>query len=49
LDAAGKTAAARIHPGVNHGFHNDSTPRDDEAAAGLAWSRTTAVFDANRR
>ena len=29
-----------IYPNVNHGFHNDTTPRYDEAAAKLAWSRT---------
>lgn len=32
------------YPGVNHGFHNDSTGRYDEAAAALAWSRTLAFF-----
>lgn len=37
LKAAGKTYEGHIYPGVNHGFHNDSTPRYDEAAAGLAW------------
>ena len=29
---------------VNHGFHNDTTPRYDDAAAKLAWSRTLAFF-----
>lgn len=29
-----------MYPGVNHGFHNDTTPRYDEKAADLAWSRT---------
>jgi carboxymethylenebutenolidase len=29
-----------IYPGANHGFHNDTTPRYDEAAARLAWQRT---------
>lgn len=33
------------YPGVNHGFHNDTTPRYDEAAAKLAWSRTLAFFN----
>src|SRR5262245_23898807 len=28
-----------IYPNANHGFHNDTTPRYDEAAAKLAWSR----------
>ncbi len=34
-----------IYPGVNHGFHNDSTGRYDEKAAELAWSRTIAFFE----
>jgi carboxymethylenebutenolidase len=29
-----------LYQGVNHGFHNDTTPRYDEKAAKLAWSRT---------
>ncbi len=33
-----------IYPGVNHGFHNDTTPRYDEAAAKLAWERTIEFF-----
>ncbi len=33
-----------IYPGTNHGFHNNSTPRYDEAAANLAWERTMAFF-----
>jgi len=44
LKAAGKTYEAYIYPGANHGFHNDSTPRYDEAAAKLAWSRTLEWF-----
>jgi carboxymethylenebutenolidase len=35
---------AYTYPGVQHGFHNDTTPRYDEAAAKLAWSRTLAFF-----
>ena len=35
---------AHFYPGTNHGFHNDTTPRYDEAAAKLAWSRTVAFF-----
>lgn len=35
---------AHIYPDVNHGFHNDSTPRYDKAAAELAWERTIAFF-----
>jgi carboxymethylenebutenolidase len=38
---------AHTYPGVQHGFHNDTTPRYDEAAAKLAWSRTLAFFNAN--
>ena len=44
LKANGKTYEAYIYPGTNHGFHNDSTPRYDEAAAKLAWDRTIAWF-----
>ncbi|CRK76797.1 YghX family hydrolase [Nereida ignava] len=35
---------AHIYPGVNHGFHNDTTPRYDEAAAKLAEQRMVAWF-----
>ncbi|WP_421704374.1 YghX family hydrolase [Aliiroseovarius sp.] len=45
----GKTYTAHIYPGVNHGFHNDSTPRYDEASAELAWSRTVAFFEEHLR
>ncbi|MCU1736205.1 MULTISPECIES: YghX family hydrolase [Pseudomonas] len=44
LKAAGKVYEAHIYAGVNHGFHNDSTPRYDEAAAKLAWDRTLGWF-----
>jgi len=44
LKAAGKTYEAHIYPRANHGFHNDSTPRYDEAAAKLAWDRTIDWF-----
>ncbi|MDQ0122874.1 carboxymethylenebutenolidase [Pseudomonas lini] len=44
LKAAGKTYEAYIYPGANHGFHNDSTPRYDDAAARLAWDRTLEWF-----
>jgi len=44
LKANGKIYEAHIYPGVNHGFHNDSTPRYDEAAAELAWERTIDWF-----
>lgn len=45
LKASHKVYEAYIYPGVNHGFHNDSTPRYDEAAATLAWERTIAWFN----
>jgi carboxymethylenebutenolidase len=41
---AGKTYSAHVYKGVNHGFHNDSTSRYDEAAAELSWRRTLAFF-----
>lgn len=47
LKAAGTQYEAFIYDGVNHGFHNDSTPRFDKAAADLAWDRTVAFFRAN--
>ena len=47
LKAAGTSYEAFIYPGVNHGFHNDTTPRYDAAAAELAWGRTVAFFKAS--
>jgi carboxymethylenebutenolidase len=44
LKAAGVRHEAYIYPGTQHGFNNDTTPRYDEAAAKLAWSRTLAFF-----
>ncbi|WP_298495228.1 dienelactone hydrolase family protein [uncultured Algibacter sp.] len=35
---------AHIYPNVNHGFHNNTTPRFDKEAADLSWSRTIAFF-----
>lgn len=40
---------AFIYPNVNHGFHNDTTPRYDDAAAKLAWQRTVDFFNKNLR
>ena len=34
-----------MYPGVNHGFHNDTTARYDKAAAELAWKRTIDSFN----
>ena len=36
---------AHVYEGANHGFHNDTTPRYDEAAAKLAWQRTLDFFN----
>jgi len=47
LKAAGTRYEAHIYPGVNHGFHNDSTPRHDVVAAELAWGRTLDFFRRN--
>ncbi|TCW13632.1 carboxymethylenebutenolidase [Raoultella sp. BIGb0138] len=44
LKAQHKVYQAYVYPQVNHGFHNDSTPRYDRAAAELAWQRTLAWF-----
>ena len=49
LKAAKVKYAAHVYPGVNHGFHNDTTPRYDKAAAELAWKRTVELFNANLR
>lgn len=35
---------AHFYPGVNHGFHNTTTPRYDKPAADLAWQRTIDFF-----
>ena len=47
LKANGKNYVAHMYPGANHGFHNDTTPRFDEAAAKLAEDRTIAFFKEN--
>lgn len=47
LKANGVRYEMYMYPGTQHGFHNDSTPRYDEAAAKLAWQRTLAFFKAN--
>ncbi|HEX6004439.1 MAG TPA: dienelactone hydrolase family protein [Burkholderiales bacterium] len=38
-----------MYPKTQHGFHNDTTPRYDEAAAKLAWQRTVDFFNKQLR
>ncbi|MCS2148377.1 YghX family hydrolase [Scandinavium manionii] len=45
LKANDKVYEGYVYPGVNHGFHNDSTPRYDPTAAELAWKRTLGWFN----
>ena len=45
LKANKKTYASYMYEGKQHGFHNDTTPRYDEAAAKLAWTRTLEWFN----
>jgi carboxymethylenebutenolidase len=49
LKANGVTYTAHIYEGANHGFHNDTTPRYDQAAATLAWQRTIDFFNQTLR
>jgi carboxymethylenebutenolidase len=49
LKANGKKYELFMYPGTQHGFHNDTTPRYDEAAARLAWQRTADFFNKNLR
>ena len=44
LDAAKVSYEMHTYPGTKHGFHNNSTPRFNEAQAKLAWERTVAHF-----
>ena len=44
LKANGREYQVFFYEGVNHGFHNDTTPRYDQAAAELAWGRTLDFF-----
>ncbi|RVU00406.1 dienelactone hydrolase family protein [Mucilaginibacter limnophilus] len=46
LKQNGKKYEAFIYENANHGFHNDTTPRYDKAAAELAWKRTIDFFKA---
>ena len=45
LRANQKEFTVHFYPDVQHGFHNDTTPRYDKEAATLAWDRTLAFFD----
>ena len=45
LTAAHVAHEGYVYKGANHGFHNDTTPRYDEAAAKLAWQRTLDWFN----
>jgi len=49
LKAAGVKYEMFMYPNTQHGFNNDTTPRFDEAAAKLAWSRTIEFFNKNLR
>ncbi len=49
LKANGKKYEEFMYDGAQHGFHNDTTPRYDEAAAKLAWQRTVDFFNKNLR
>jgi carboxymethylenebutenolidase len=44
LKSAGVSHEMHTYPGTQHGFHNNSTPRYDEAAAKLSWERTLVFF-----
>jgi carboxymethylenebutenolidase len=44
LKAANVPYEAHFYPGTQHGFHNNSTPRFNEAAARSSWERTVAFF-----
>jgi len=47
LKASEVVYEAHFYPGTQHGFHNNSTPRYNEAAAKLAWERTVGFFKKN--
>jgi carboxymethylenebutenolidase len=42
-----KKYTMHMYPNTMHGFHNDTTPRYDAAAAKLAWDRTITFFNEN--
>ena len=45
LKANNKVYTVYMYDGTQHGFHNDTTPRYDETAAKLAWTRTLEFFN----
>jgi carboxymethylenebutenolidase len=45
LKTHGVKSEAHFYPGTQHGFHNNSTPRFNQAAADLSWSRTLELFN----
>ena len=47
MKSAGVKYEMFIYPDTQHGFHNNSTPRYQEAAAKLSWDRTIAFFKKN--
>ena len=49
LKANNKKYQVYFYDGCDHGFHNDTTPRYNEAAAKLAWDRTIEFFNQNLR
>jgi carboxymethylenebutenolidase len=49
LKASKVNYTMKMYPGTQHGFHNDTTPRYDEAAAKLAWQRTLDFFELHLR
>jgi carboxymethylenebutenolidase len=49
LKKAGTKFTAHVYPDTQHGFHNDTTPRYDAAAAKLAWARTLEVLERTLR
>jgi carboxymethylenebutenolidase len=49
LKANKKVYKSHMYEGKQHGFHNDTTPRYDEAAAKLAWARTLEWFNKHLR
>ncbi len=47
LKANGKDYVAHMYADVNHGFHNNTTPRYDKESADLSWQRSIEFFKKN--